>query len=64
MGVKGEYCSVDVAPGGYVMARVFDGFNRPGDGMMLIMLFNILVKCHGLFDNPAPLKSGPCKCGY
>ena len=30
----------------------------------MIMLFNIFVKCHGLFDNPASLKSGPSKGGY
>ena len=39
LGVKGEHCSVDAAPGGYVMATVFDGFSRPGTGVMLIMLF-------------------------
>ena len=39
-GVKGEQCSVDAAPGGYVMATGFYGFNWPGDGVMLIMLFN------------------------
>ena len=33
-GVKGEHCSVDVAP--------FYGFNRPVGGVMLIMLFKIL----------------------
>ena len=38
-----EHCSVDVATGGYVMATVFDGFNRPGGGgVMMIMLFNML----------------------
>ena len=39
--VKGEHCSVDAAPGGYVMATFFDGFNRPGGGVMLIMLLEI-----------------------
>ena len=41
-GVNREHCSVDATPGGYVMATVFDGFNRPGGGVMLIALFNIL----------------------
>ena len=41
-GVKGKHCSVDAAPGGYVMATVFDDFSRPGGGVMLIMLFKIL----------------------
>ena len=41
-GVKGEHCSVDAAPGGDVMATVFDGFSRPGGGVMLIMLFKML----------------------
>ena len=41
-GVKGEHCSVDAAPGGYVMAMVFYGSNRPGGGVILIMLFKIL----------------------
>ena len=40
--------------------RLFDGFNRPGGGVMLI----VFVKCHGLFDNPASLKIGPSKGGY
>ena len=39
MGVKGEHCSVDEAPG---MATVFYGFSRPGGGVMLIMLFKML----------------------
>ena len=41
-GVKRERCSFDATPGGYVMAAVFVGFNRPGGGVMLIALFNIL----------------------
>ena len=41
-GVKTEHCSVDVAPGSYVMATVFWWFNRHGGGVMLLMLFNIL----------------------
>ena len=41
-GVEKEQCNVDAAPGGYVMNTVFYGFNRPGGGVMFIMLFNIL----------------------
>ena len=41
-GKKRTLHSVDAAPGGYVMATVFYGFNRPGDGVMLIMLFKML----------------------
>ena len=44
-GVEGEHGSVDAVPGGYVIAMVFYGFNRPGGGVMLInliRLFNIL----------------------
>ena len=41
-GVKGEHCSFDAAPGGHVIATVFNDFNRPGGRVMLIMLFNIL----------------------
>ena len=42
LGVKREYCRVDVAPVGYVIATVFDGFNWRGGDVMLIMLFNML----------------------
>ena len=38
-GVKGEHCSVDAAPGGHVMATVFDGFNRPGLIIFLMSWF-------------------------
>ena len=40
--VEKEHCSVDAASGGYVMTMVCDGFNRPGCGVILTMLFNIL----------------------
>ena len=39
--VKEEHCSVDAAPGGHVMPRFSNGFNRPGGSVMLIMLFTI-----------------------
>ena len=42
------------------MDRFYDGFNRPGGGVMLIMLFKML---YGLFDNSASLKSGPSNDG-
>ena len=41
LGVKGEHCSIDAALGGYVFC---EGFNRPGVGLMLIMLFNFFGK--------------------
>ena len=31
---------------------------------MLIMLFNCIYKCHGLFNDPASLKSGTSKGVY
>ena len=41
-GGKGEHCSFDATPGGYVIATGFFGFSRPGGGVMLIMLFKML----------------------
>ena len=41
-GIKRDHCSVDVAPGGYVWPWCLDGFIKPGGGVMLIVLFNIL----------------------
>ena len=32
-GVKGEHCSVDAAPGGYVMATALYGFIRSSGGV-------------------------------
>ena len=41
--VKREHCSVDAASCGYViMATTFYGFHRPGSGVMLAMLFDIV----------------------
>ena len=40
LGGRKRTMNVVAAPGGYVMAAVFNGFNRPGGGVMLIMLFN------------------------
>ena len=39
---ESENYGVYAALGSYVLARVFDDFNRPGGGVMLVMLFNIL----------------------
>ena len=44
---------------------IFDGFNRPDNGMIdvdhVILYF---VECHGLFNNPASLQNGPSNGSY
>ena len=41
-GIERDHCSVDAAPGGCVWPWCRDGFSKPGGGVMLIELFNIL----------------------
>ena len=44
--VDREHCSVYVAPGGYVWPWCLDSINKPGGGVMLIMVINISTVAH------------------